>query len=297
MPEGFTLLELLVAVAVLSIMMVFMFSLVTQAIFAWEGGNRQIEAAQAARVTLDRMSKELQYAIAGSVPVVAGGATPITITNTAPFYVNINPSSAAGETNNALRPPTNSAQIFAVTPVADPLATNGPFAEVGYFCVHSVRSTGYHTLSPHLYYLLWHSPSLTDTNRGVLEPASDVHYRGAGGTNWIQTATTDRIISDGNRMAMVDNCYQMTVSFATNNANGVLAFTNNWLSRTSLPAGMLVTLKLMDKKTAAKIAQLKGSNGLTPADLADDTTTDVGKILRAGTVQVSRFIPFLNSTN
>jgi len=293
-PDAFTLLEMMVAVAVLSIMMIFMFSLVAQATRAWEGGSRQIEAAQAARVTLDRMSKEMQFAVAGSHAVPAGAGL---LTNTAPFYVNVNPTTVPGETNTALRPPTNSGQIFAVSPVASPAAVNGPFSEVGYFVGHSVRSTGFHTLAPHLYYLFWHGPSKTDTNNNILEPVSDFYYRGGGGTNWIQTAATDRLQSDGNRMAMVDNCYQMTFQFATNNANGVLEFTTNWLSRTSLPAGMLVTLKVMDKKTAAKIAQLKGSNALTTADLATNTTTDAGAVLRAGTVQVSRFIPFLNSTN
>lgn len=292
--EAFSLLEMMVAVAVLSIMMTFMFSLVAQATRAWEGGSRQIEVAQAARVTLDRMSKELQFAVAGSQPVVAGGGV---VTNTSPFYVNVNPAAVPGETNTALRAPTNSAQVFAVSPVASPSAMNGPFTEVGYFCAHSVRSTGYHVLGPYLYYLIWHGPSETDTNTGILEPLSDFYYRGSGGTNWFQTASTDRLVSSGNRMAMVDNCYQMTFQFATNDANGVLRFTTNWLSRTSLPAGMLVTLKVMDKKTAAKIAQLKGSNALTAADLDTNTTTDAGRVLRAGTVQVSRFIPFLNSTN
>lgn len=291
MPEGFTLLELLVAVAVLSIMMVFMFSLVTQAIFAWEGGSRQIEAAQAARITLDRMSKELQFAIAGSMPVSTGGTT--VITNTAPFYANVNPASVIGELPSALRAPTNSGQIFAVSPTASPLASNGPFSEVGYFCVQSIRSTGYHVLAPYLYYLIWHGP--LDSTSGRREPITDFNYRGPAQTNWMASSVDG--LQSNNRIAMVDNCYQMTFSFATNNANGVLTFVNDWLSRTSLPAGMLVTLKVMDKKTAAKIVQLKAGNPLLPADLKDDTTTDAGKVLRAGTVQVSRFIPFLNSTN
>jgi prepilin-type N-terminal cleavage/methylation domain-containing protein len=291
--EAFSLLEMLVAVAVLAIMMTFMFGLVAQTIRAWESGSRQIEGAQAARVALDRMSRDLQYAIAGSKPVVRSAGV---ITNVAPFFAETSPTGIPGEKTKDLRPPLDSAQLFAVAPVADPRAVNGPFAESGYLCVQCVDPIGYHVLAPFRYYLVWHNPADTDDGNDVLEPVTDVYYRGAGNTNWIGSSV-DQITTGANRMAMVDNCYQMLLRFATNNANGELEFTDEWPSRTSLPAGVLVTLKVMDKKTAARIAQLKGKEPLEDKDLAADSTTAAGRILREGSVEVSRFIPFLNSTN
>jgi hypothetical protein len=61
-----------------------------------------------------------------------------------------------------------------------------------------------------------------------------------------------------------------------------------------LPAGVSVTAKVMDEKTAARIASLR-PNGLTAADVADGATSDVARILREGTVEVHRFIPFVNA--
>ena len=46
---AFTLLEMMVAIAVLSLMMVFMFGILGQAISGWEAGGRRMESAQAAQ--------------------------------------------------------------------------------------------------------------------------------------------------------------------------------------------------------------------------------------------------------
>jgi uncharacterized protein (TIGR02599 family) len=60
--RGFSLLEVLVAMAVLSVMMVFLFNLVAQTMRAWEIGNKQVEATQVARIGLDVMAQNLQSA-------------------------------------------------------------------------------------------------------------------------------------------------------------------------------------------------------------------------------------------
>jgi prepilin-type N-terminal cleavage/methylation domain-containing protein len=287
--HGFSLLEVLVAMAVLAIMMVFMFNLVAQSTVAWESGSRQIDAAQAARIGLDLMARDLQHAVAAEIPVAtpAGG----TNRNIAPFFFSANPGAIPGEPAANLKAPPNSAQLFAVAPIAPESATNVPFVEVGFFAVHSARTNGFAVLSGNRYYLLWHSPSLATTG----EPIAEIFYRQNANSNWV-SKKPDSVNEDGNRMALIDNCYQMQILFATNDASGVLKFTPSWTSQQSLPAGALITLRVMDRKTAARIASLRPT-GLTAGDVQTNSTTDAGRVLREGTVEVSRFVPFLNSTN
>jgi len=287
--RGFSLLEVLVAMAVLAIMMVFMFNLVAQSTVAWESGSRQIDAAQAARIGLDLMARDLQHAVAAEIPVATptGGVN----RNIAPFFFSGNPGAVPGEPAAALKAPPNSAQLFAVAPLASSAATNSPFTEIGFFSAFSAQTNGFVSLAPLRYYLLWHSPSSATTG----EPIAEIYYRQTANSNWIRN-TPDSVVEDGNRMALIDNCYQMQVLFATNDVDGVLKFTPTWTSQQSLPAGALITLKVMDRKTAARIASLRPA-GLTAADVQTNSTTDAGRVLREGTVEVSRFVPFLNSTN
>jgi hypothetical protein len=74
----------------------------------------------------------------------------------------------------------------------------------------------------------------------------------------------------------------------------VLAWSTNWNSQTNTPAGVLVTAKVMDEKTAARIAALR-PNGLESQDLDEASNENVPRLLREGTVEVHRFIPFINA--
>jgi len=287
--------EMLVALAVLSLMMIFMFNVVAQATQAWETGGRRMEAAQAARVGLERMAFDLQQAMAGQFAAANLTNTNI-ITNNVPFFSGRDPRNLPGESGVLVSAPSSD-QIFVVAPVAEAMATNGPFAEVGYIAAYNTRAAGFHTLTGLRYYLLRHNPFATRTVTGVgqiAEPVSDFYYRGAitNNTNWITDPTTTT-----NRFSVIENCYQMQLAYASNTPSGLRFSTNVWTDRMSLPAGVLVTVKVMDAKTAARVAQVAGPGGLTPADVASNSTTPAGRIVRAGTVEVSRFIPFLNSTN
>jgi type II secretory pathway pseudopilin PulG len=289
-PPGFTILEMLVAMGVLAFLMVFMFGIVAQSLQVWDTGGRKVEAAQAARVGLDRMASELQFAFAGS------GAMPSTNTNApttnwAPFYAQQSGSTVPGESSAPVANSAGSQMLFAVSPVADPLARNGPFAEIGYFSAH-IGSTGWSTLSSNSYYLLRHGPFLGSFNSSVVEPVNDFYYRGpAPTTNWLNNGT-----STTNRLSVIENCWGLNLLYASNTTNGTLAFTNRWNSQTSLPAGVLATVRVMDAKTAARIRMLR-PGGLTADDVKADSTTDTARVLREGSVQISRFIRFFNSTN
>jgi type II secretory pathway pseudopilin PulG len=279
---AFSLLEILVAMAVLALMMAFMFNFAAQALRGWDVGMRQIEAAQAARVALDRMAQELQFAVAAAVRPPSDNNN--SLLNIIPFYATDRASTVPGEQPGNLAAAPNSAQIFAVAPIANPLAAHGPFAEVGYFCAYNPRNQSYARMAPRTYYLIWHSPY------GESEPKHDIYFRGAVTEAWLN----DPISLLGNRMPLIDNCYQMKVRFAINDNSGRLTFTDRWTDRVRLPAGILVTLFVMDTKTAARIRQMQ-PQGLTPNDLEPTSTSDVARVLREGSIEMSRFIPFLNS--
>lgn len=276
--------------AVLAVMMAFMFTLVANSLRVWESGVRQIEAVQAARIGLDRIADELLFSMSQSADVLRDGGS--TITNIIPFTAVVPSGSTAApvpaDNASIVSMPPMSAQLYAVSPVMDPLAAHGPFTEVGYYCSYNRDTNPYAGMSPRSYYLMWHRPT------GQQEPKHDVYFRGSVSTNWFAGSDNGAGIG-GNRWPLVDNCYNMRLQFASNSAAG-LQFTNNWPATNSLPAGVLVTLSVFDSKTAARLRQLR-PGGLTAGDLATNATGDVPRILREGTVQVSRFVPFLNSTN
>jgi len=291
---AFSLAEMLVAMAVLSLMLVFMFNLVSQAISSWERGAKQVEGSLVARIGLDRMAADLKYAMAGGGFVSApmpGGQAGLPQTNVLPFYAKENVTSLPGESGNLAAAPESDV-VFAVAPVAEEEATNGPFAEVGFLAAYVAKADGHATLAGQRYYLLRHSP-FKEGKDNVTEPVNNFFFRSSNAvsTNWFAEGAQTT-----NRLALVDDCYQMQLQYATNNQQGKLVFTESWTNQTSLPAGVLVTLKIMDAKTAARIRQMR-PQGLTTADVQPGANSDVARVLRAGTKEISRFIPFLNSTN
>jgi prepilin-type N-terminal cleavage/methylation domain-containing protein len=292
---GFSLLEMLVAMAILSLMMVFLFNLVAQTMRAWEGGSRQIEAAQAARIGLETMAQDLQYAFGGSA-VAPGFQAGATKTSIIPFFSANNSAIQMGIPTN-LPVALSSGQIFTVGPLAS--ATN-ELSELGYTCVYVTRASageGYDDMRGRRYVLLRHA--IPGTSAGVAQgsffytepppanPTSDQQWF------FEKTIGPNNAVNTGFRYSVIPNCYQLKFQYASNNG-GVLAWSTNWNSQTNTPAGVLVTAKVMDEKTAARIAVLR-SNGLTPADLEDGASSDVARILREGTVEVHRFIPFVNA--
>lgn len=301
---GFSLLEMLVAMAVLAIMMLFMFNALNHSLRAWDSGARQIEAAQAARIGLDRMAKDLRYAVSQRASYV-WGTNNQSVTNVIPFFATNSGTQVAampGEPEKDIAVPPLSGMLFAVAPIAHPSSLNSPFAEIGFvpvFCRRVSPDWGYGSLPPEKYFLLFHAPLLVMTNThvrnfGFLESKIEAYLRNTQGTGWL--ATTNDLIRDHNRLALVDNCYQMDLQFATNSPSG-LQFTNRWTNQGMLPAGVLVTLKVMDSKTAERIARIKGTDVFTVQELSDTDNNVVARLRREGTVEVSRFIPFLSSTN
>jgi prepilin-type N-terminal cleavage/methylation domain-containing protein len=289
--RAFSLLEMLVAMAILSLMMVFLFNLVAQTMRAWEGGSKQVEAAQAARIGLEKMAQDLQFALGGSATAPPLTASATGKTNFIPFFSTNNAIQTLGVPASLPLSPS-SGQIFAVAPVAE---EKNELYELGYmsiFVTAAQGGEGYNTMRGRRYFLLRHA--VPGTNNAATGRGDFFYANTAPNNQWLTENV--QAISDGNqprRLPLIQNCYQLKFQYASNN-NGVLSFSDQWTAGDRLPAGVSVTAKVMDEKTAARIASLR-PNGLTAADVADGATSDVARILREGTVEVHRFIPFINA--
>jgi prepilin-type N-terminal cleavage/methylation domain-containing protein len=290
--EAFTLLEMLVAMAVVGLMMAFMFNMVAQAIRTWEVGGRRMEGAQAARVGMNYIAQELQFAMAG-VRSAPGNPTP-NILNTITFVAIRNATAIPGGSSPNLVASAGSDQLFFVAPVGAVGSDRNPFGEVGYMNLFA-RSTGAYHMTGQRYYLVRHGFIAGGTNIDY----SDFYNRGINtniSTNWINTPT----VGNENRTPIVDNCIQLKFEYAVKKSDGGFNMTNSWTNRTNLPLGVLVTMRVLDTKSANRIAALRGDNPLTVQQLESLTngqpsTDPVVGILREGTTTLRRFVPLLQS--
>ena len=288
--SGFTLLEMLTAMAVLSLMMVFMFNIVAQTVRAWEAGSRRMESAQAARIGMNLLASELRYAFAG-VATNTGTDGASVFTNFAPFLVTTN---LPGETSGELSAVPGSQSLFFVSTCAphDP-QESFPFAEVGYMPVFVNDATGHIAMAGPRYYLVRHGA----TPGAMTDAYQDFYYRqGPTNNTWTTNAS-----SSGNRTPIVDNCIRFSLQFASNN-NGNIDWPDKWTSQTNLPLGVLITMLVLDNKSATRLEKIQGTTLLT-ADTIDKATNgatlasnDVaGRIVREGTTVIRRFVPLVNS--
>jgi len=292
-PEAFTLLEMLVALAVVALMMAFMFNMTGQAIKTWEIGGRRMESAQAARVGMNYLAGELQYAKAG-VWTAAGNPTP-NVANFASFVAISSAESLPGEVStSALQFVPGSDQLFFVAPLGPVGSGSRPFSEIGYFTVFG-GSTGRHTMIGQRYYLVRHGSTPGTTNVKY----QDFYQRGVISSNWYSdnNNTSETI----NRVPLVDNCIQVTFDYASNN-NGAVSWSRGWTNQTNLPLGVLVTMRVLDAKSANRLAALRGNDRLTVQQLealtnGQPSTDPVVRILREGTTTLRRFVPMLQPTS
>jgi len=292
---AFTLLEMLVAIAVVSLMMVFMFNVAGHTVRGWEVGNRRMESAQAARIGMNLIANELKYAFAGVASNASSTGTTF-FTNIAPFVVT---NGLPGETSAILRPTPGSRSLFFTAPIGPHSASNNvPFAEVGYLPLFVNSSNGLNTMIGPRYYLVRHgaSPGYLDPGASVTERFAyqDFYYRGPLNGNWMSNRS-----STANRVPVVDNCIRFDLQFASNN-NGTIVWSTNWASPTNLPLGMLVTMLVLDNKSAARLQQLNGTALLTAAQIDQATNGNgndaIARTLREGTTVIRRFVPLVNST-
>lgn len=269
---AFTLIEMLVAMAVLAMLMTFMFSMVGSTTRLWERGNAKIEAAQAARVGINRVAQDLESAFS----LQTNSVDPLK-TSVVPFLVTSSGTAGNMRAVNA----NGSTQLYGVRTTGIP--TNA-FQEFGYLCVFITDTNGWDTMIGNRYYLIQHRENSTNSNK----------YRKSTSPSWEPVDARGGI--GGNRSPAIDNCIRFEIQYANTNG-GSLAWTPTWSSKTNLPAGALITAIVIDSRTAERVAKLKGTAPLSTTEINSITNTGtpspgVQSILKSGAVVMRRFIPF-----
>ena len=276
--KGFTLVELLVATAILAMMVGLMFSMLSGSMLAFESGNKRIEAAQIARVGLNIIANDLRRAIADQQISYTSNGT--RIVNTIPFLAVDTP--ATTDTIDLEGAPVNaegSQQLFGVLATGK---TNQPFEEFGYICAYLGTDDETHNLAGKRYYLVRKSSTTTE---------ADFYLQGNATTNFAGGSDAFSPI--------VENCIRLELSYPQTNAAGdidtAFGFSTVWTSKSRLPAGVLVSIWVLDSKTATKLAAIN-SGPLTALQIGSitntaDPTDATERLLKQGTVRMQRFIP------
>lgn len=276
--RGFTLVELLVAMAILGMMLTLMFSMLSGSMAAWEGGNKRIEAAQAARVGLNIIANDLRRAIADQQISYTSNGT--AITNTIPFVSVDTPTGTIDLSGGAVNA-EGSQQLFGVLATGK---TDQPFEEFGYICAYLSSDDGA-TMAGNRYYL---------ARKSSTSASADFYLRG--------NATATFANNSDAFSPVIENCIRLELSYPQTNAageidtsSGQFGLTKIWTSKSRLPAGVLVSIWVLDSKTAAKLAAIN-SGPFTAIQLESITNASAPanateRLLKQGAVRMQRFVP------
>lgn len=274
---SFTLVEVLVSIAVLSILIVILLSMLGSLTTAWQLGQAHNERRNVAQAVFDRMSRDLTVA-----------ALPMPRTNTNSLQLIINPSTVS--TNYQY-----GQSIFWQAPVATDGGTNGNLAVVGYFVQWvngSAGSPGTPCLSRVLInpsapdYAVYSSPNnwINDALIQKYAPATSASgYAGLLAENvlglWVQAldpmgnsimqtnSTPNSTIYAGESF---DSRYPYT--YGDYNYSAVPAVTN---IPCALPASIQVALAVIDSRTAQRLTVLGGGKTPTYPTLSGNFWKDV----------------------
>ena len=334
--EGsFTLVEILAAMAVLSVLFTILFSILQQTSRGWQAANRRVEASQAVRLAMDQISADLENCVAlaatgRALPQIQNG-TNLT-TNYAFGFVHHDGTRATNPTwlptGATLSQPNDF--IFVVTPYQPSQAFgSGDLAEVGYVPVRVMRASsgdGYGNVRIGRYALLRSFPvrfaNATGATRASTnaQPITDFLTRP---TDW---ETTPGVRNDGtatNFFPILDNCLGFDVRFVYGSGAGTASsptwgrpqVTGVWGPRgthptnapNGLPLAAVVTVCVVDDRTAERLYRM-ASNGLSRADLSNvvasvtnvgafTNISDVGlrQTLREGVLGFQRQVFFKNA--
>jgi len=311
---SFTLVEILAATGILSILMTIMFGILQQTSAGWQAANRRVEASQVARLALDQIASDLEncVAVAQTNVSVPGVNTP---RNYAYGFVHSN----APEMNqpwlaNSINISRPNDYIFVVTPYAPSLTLGtGDLCEVGYIPIFVASQTGFSTMRGGRYVLLRHMPLQYASGNTTVTNAQPLNDFLTAATSW---ETTPAGVSTTNRLPFVDNCLKFQVEFFYTNASGVLFTNASWgrptISGTwagnpagvqGLPLGAVITMCVVDERTAERIWRVRGMNALDLPEKEGIPTNwmavraDLRSTLQGSVLTFQRRIYFKNRTN
>lgn len=297
-PACFTLVEILAAIAILSILFTIMFGILQQVSTGWQAANRRVEAAQAARLALEQIAYDLENCVVvrrvgQPVPGLAGQTGAQALTNLAYGFAFANAPATPSWVAQEISQPND--MIFVVTPSRQSLQGAGnDLMETGYVPVWVSRTSGgqpgYGNVRAGRYALLQHRPT-TNLVQGVgsakttnLVPMSDFTINSLG---WETTPGIEDPNSK-NFIPVVDNCVGFDIKFSyTNNTgqrftgistwgrpnlNPTAAAGQRWTGNPAgidgLPQSATITMCVLDERSAERIYRLR-TNGLSPAMISN----------------------------
>lgn len=284
--QAFTLVEILAATAVLSILFTIMFSILQQTSKGWQAANRRVEASQVARLALDQIASDLENCVAVSVtnlpvpglsgrgggvgsvgPSYAFGFVHTNISDPARDEVGIN-SLAQGSVN--LSQPND--YIFVVTPYPSSLTTGtGDLCEVGYIPAYVARASGYGNVRQGRYVLLRHSPVVFSGGGTVTTASARPTNDFLANSNWFLTPRLRDNEDPRNFFPVVDNLIAFQVEFLFTNSSRIISTNSSWGrpvygstrwnnpdgARDGLPLAADITLSVFDDKAAERLLRLR----------------------------------------
>ncbi len=288
--HGFTLIELMVAIAVLAMMMAFVFTLLSRTIATWETGNRRLEASIAARVGLNIVAQELEMGLSG-VQVIDALPPTLLQTNIFPIAAYKSATRLPGVNTPKEVAVPGSDQIFFIFPTGySYINPSGlPYAESGFMCAFVNDPTGHNNKGPG-YYLVKHRKGPDDAYlRGNTNSAT---------TNWFSFNSDSADL----RIPIIDNCLRFKLTPMQTNSAGTMSPMTTWNSFNTLPpeiVGFLAEVVTIDSRTAAKLAQIQGGRLLATSDIdsitnSSNPTSELQRMLREGSVVMQRYIPLRN---
>jgi len=277
-------------------MMTFLFNLLGSSAKLWEIGNKKIEAAQAARVGLNIIAKDLKNAFAGNMTSYTSNGT--AMNNIAPFMALGNSTTTTMGLGGGPVSANGSQQIAGVT-----LSNNSsiPYNEFGYMAVFLNDANGIEPMIGDRYYLV----KKVD---GVTTSGGDFYFRGNATASWHS--------SSSEFYPIVENCIRLKLEYYgdenlgdENNPNYSPEWNGAWSPTNPanrLPLGVLVTISVIDSKTAVKIAAitkdpldgaditagLNAAAGTGNISSSSNINATIQRLIAQGSVTMSRFIPF-----
>jgi len=277
-------------------MMTFLFNLLGSSAKLWEIGNKKIEAAQAARVGLNIIAKDLKNAFAGNMTSYTSNGT--AMNNIAPFMALGNSTTTTMGLGGGAVSANGSQQIAGVT-----LSNNSsiPYNEFGYMAVFLNDANGIEPMIGDRYYLV----KKVD---GVTTSGGDFYFRGNATASWHS--------SSSEFYPIVENCIRLKLEYYgdenlgdENNPNYSPEWNGAWSPTNPanrLPLGVLVTISVIDSKTAVKIAAitkdpldgaditagLNAAAGTGNISSSSNINATIQRLIAQGSVTMSRFIPF-----
>lgn len=328
--RSFTLVEILTATAVLSVLFSIMFGILQQTSKGWQAANRRVEASQVARLALEQIASDLENAVAVSASnlPVPGSARGVSygfgfVHAQRPNFrsdILATDSLPSGSVNISM--PND--YIFVVVPYAPSLTMGtGDLCEVGYVPVYVATSAGYANVQGGRYVLLRHMPLAFSSGANVsvanAQPTNDF----LSNPNWFLTPPLRDNQTPRNFFPIVDNLIAFNVEFIYTRTNnpGVLLATNAWGrpqtngswnnmpvgATNGLPLAADITLSIFDERAAERIQRIPGRGLLraldmnekeivsqTPVDWAS-IPADVRSTLQESVLTLKRRVFFRNS--